>query len=209
MLADVLFVFQLLCATLFGGSQAVKMLSETQGVSISWIICSEAFFGLNLFLVLLSYRKTPSRVTFQAILCYTVWLIFGLLQICIMIAKSATPWNTVDTFTTTAVFFGTIIVMLLAMRGGQSISHPVVKSAIATLAIAVPQLTMGYNIYLLGGAGVSAITVIVGHISVVTRLGQLLSSFCKSHDGNCLGALTSETANWLSWIVCTIIWVFR
>jgi hypothetical protein len=208
--ANLLFVFQLLCIILFGGGQIFQMFKTTEGVSVSWILCSEVFFLINFFLVLRGHRQKQNRGTYQALICYGTLLIAGVFEFLLVLWNPCdSSWNIVDLWTFCIVFLGSITVFVYARINDHPLSNPVIKALIATLMIAVPQLTMGYNIYREGGAGVSVLSIVVGHICVSTRLGQLSLVYTQARCKYVLTTIASETANWGSWIVVTIIWINR
>lgn len=73
---------------------------------------------------------------------------------------------------------------------------------------AVPQLTLAWNIWLHGGAGISIVAFTVGHVTICTRLWQVWYSIREAGwDRNRIGIAVGEAANELSWIVTTAVWL--
>lgn len=209
MIADLLFVFQLICVLIFGGNQVIQMLSTTQGVSAIWILSSEVFFGLNFWLVWQAHRTKPTRVTAQTKFIYAALLAFGLLEFSVLLYQDGPIWNQFDTIATAIIATGSLITLAIARHKKLSLLSPAIKAAVAILAIGIPQLMMAFNIYTYGGDGLAIATIITGHISVGTRFGQLLFSLRTSRDAHRLSAIASESANWASWIVVTACWINR
>jgi hypothetical protein len=83
----------------------------------------------------------------------------------------------------------------------------VIRGYLAVFFKGVPQLTLAVNILMVGGAGVSVFGILTGHITICSRLGQLVMSLREAGwDRNRKGSLISEIANEGSWIVVTIAW---
>lgn len=209
MIANLLFLVQLVCVLTFGGNQVIQMFTTTQGVSMIWIVSSETFFAVNFWLVWQVHKAKHARVTAQTLFIYAIFLFFGVLEFSAMLYQGGPIWNRFDTIATVIIVTGSILVLFVTYREGISLLSPSIKAIIAILSIGVPQLMMAFNIYAHGGAGLAAATVVVGHISVGTRYGQLLFALRSSRDANCLSAIASESANWISWIAVTAIWANR
>jgi len=72
-LADLLFVVQLTCALIFGGSQTLHMLESTEGLNVSFFLFWALFLVINLGLSVQAHRAQPSRVTRQTVFVYSLW----------------------------------------------------------------------------------------------------------------------------------------
>ena len=74
---------------------------------------------------------------------------------------------------------------------------------------AVPQLTLAWNIYREGGAGISVIAFTAGHVTIGMRIAQILVSIREAGlDRNRLGMAIGEAANEASWILATVVWLW-
>ena len=208
MIVDSLFGVQILCTFLFGGSQFIRMLTTSNGVSVSWFACWQVFLVLNLVLAIRAHFNQPSRVTFQTILSYVSWVTMVTLDLGVMVWKGTGIWNERDTATVVLATIGVIATIIIAKRKKLVINDPMVKGYLAVFFKAVPQLILAYNICLMGGAGLACIAVITGHITILTRLGQLWFSIREAGwDRNRVGSAVSEIANETSWIIVTIVWL--
>lgn len=208
MIADSLFGVQIICTLVFGGSQFFRMLTTAQGVSISWFACWEVFLVLNLVLVIRAHRNQPSRVTLQTILSYVLWTVMVTLDLGVMIWKGTGTWNGRDTGTMIFAAIGIAATLLVSRHKHLTIADPIVKGYLALFFKAIPQLALAYNMLVLGSGGLAGATVIAGHITVMTRLGQLLFSIKEAGwDRNRIGSAISEVANEASWVVVTIVWL--
>lgn len=207
MIADSLFGVQIICTFVFGGSQFFRMLTTSQGVSISWFACWQVFLVLNLVLAIRAHRNQPSRVTLQTILSYVAWITMVTLDLGVMFWKGTGTWNGRDTATLVLAAIGIVATLIVSRRKQLAIADPMVKGYLAVFFKAIPQLALAYNIFMVGGAGLAGMAVVTGHITILTRLGQLWFSIREAGwDRNRIGSAISELANEGSWIVATIVW---
>lgn len=207
-IADLLFGVQVVCTLIFGGAQFVRMLSTTKGVSVSWFTFWLVFLVVNLALAIRAHRNQPSRVTLQTIGSYALWVLMVVGDLGVMIVRGNGTWDHNDTITAVITLTGVAVILGIASIMKLGISDPVVKGHLAIFFKAVPQLTLAYKIFMVGGAGLAGLTVIMGHITVLTRLGQLIFSIREAGwDRNRRGSAISEAANEGSWIIATIAWM--
>ena len=208
--ADLLFGVQIVCTLIFGGLQFLRMLTTSQGVSITWFGFWEAFLLLNLLLAHRAHRVKPERVTLQVFLSYSLWTIMVTLDLSVMIVKGNWTWNGRDTATVALAALGIAVTLLIAFLNNLGIADPIVKGYLAVCFKAIPQLIMAHNIFVVGGAGLAATTVVTGHITVLTRLGQLVFTIkAAGWDRNRTGSAISEIANEVTWAIVTIAWLLR
>jgi hypothetical protein len=208
--ADLLFGVQFVCTIVFGGSQFLRMLTTSEGVSISWYGTWEVFLILNLILALRSHHNQSSRVTRQTILSYTLWIVVVTLDLGLMIVSGTGRWNERDTTTTIFAAIGVTMVLTVANRRQLPIADPLVKGNLAIFFKAVPQLILAYNMLTVGGDGLAALAVITGHVTILTRLGQLWFSVREAGwDRNRIGSVIAEISNEFSWMLVTIVWITR
>jgi hypothetical protein len=210
MTADLLFGVQIVCTLIFGGSQFLRMLSTSQGVSVSWYGSWEVFLLLNLILAIRAHRNQASRVTFQIIMSYAAWVAMVTLDLGVMLVKNTGMWNGRDTVTTMCAVVGVATTLAVASCKRLAITDPMVKGYLAIFFKAVPQLILAYNMFMVGGNGLAAIAVATGHVTIFIRLGQLYFSIREAGwDRNRTGSAISEIANETSWIIVTIVWLIR
>jgi len=206
--ADLLFGIQALSALIFGGSQFVRMLTSTQGVSITWFGFWEAFLGLNLWMAFRAHKNQPSRVTRQTLGSYSIWTSMVTADFIVALTKSS--WDANDTNTTILVVVGGVITFLVARSKGLAIGDPMVKAWLAVFFKFVPQILLAYKVYQVGGAGLAPLMVWNGHVTILMRIGQLAFSIREAGwDRNRIGSAISEVANELSWVIVTIVWLTR
>jgi hypothetical protein len=208
--ADALFGVQLLFTFIFGGSQFYRMLTTSQGVNISWFLSWLIFLLLNLVLCIRAHQNQPSRITLQTILSYAAWTFVVAADLSVMLWKGTHVWGRTDTITATIVGLGVALTLALSYRLELGLVDPMVKGWLAIFFKAIPQLALAYKIFLRGGAGLAAAAVITGHITILSRLGQLWFSIKEAGwDRNRRGSALSELANEASWLVATLVWMVR
>ena len=208
MIADLLLGVQIICTLIFGGSQFIRLLTTSQGVSISWFSFWLAFLLVNLVLGVRAHKTQPSRVTLQTIISYSVWTLMVAADLTVMIAKGTGTWDVHDTRTAVLAGLGIVVVLPTAKLKNLSITDPMVKGWLAVFFKGVPQLVLAYKIFLVGGGGLAGVAVLTGHITILTRLGQLYFSIKEAGwDRNRTGSAISELANEVSWVIVTIVWL--
>ena len=206
--ADFLFLLQITCAVGFGGSQFLKMLETTQGVSITWLLFWAIFLGINFRLAVQAHQAQPSRVTRQTVATYVAWLSLLLLNLGLLAWRHDSPWTTADTLTSALAIAGVSATLLIGRWHGLGWRDPIVRGWMAVFFKGVPQLTLAWYMAQVGGSGLSAFAVWTGHFTICTRLGQLVFSIREAGwDRARIGSLISEVANEGSWIVATVVWV--
>lgn len=207
-LADLLFVVQIVCALLFGGSQTLHMLSSTEGLSISWFLFWALFLVINLGLSVQAHRTQPSRVTRQTVWAYAIWTTIIAANLTALAWRGTGSWTFIDDLTAAIAVAGIVATLGVGAWRGLGWRDPIVRGWLAVFFKGVPQLTLAWNLAQVGGGGLAPLGVIAGHVTICTRLGQLCFSIREAGwDRNRVGSLISEIANEGSWIVATIVWL--
>lgn len=207
LIGDALFIVQMSCAIGFGIAQANLMMTTTEGVSISWLSFWGVFLLINLSLSFRAHQVQPSRITRQTVITYATWTTVMALNTAIYLWRDSVIWTPVDTWTALIALAGIAATLFIGYRNNLTITDPIVRGCLAVFFKGVPQLTLAYNILMVGGAGLSIVGVLTGHITICTRLGQILMSLREAGwDRNRQGSVISEIANEGSWIVTTVAW---
>jgi hypothetical protein len=207
--ADAFFVLQLVLCLISGGSQFVRLLTTSQGVNVSWLASWLAFLLINLGLTVRAHRLQPSRVTLQTVLTYSAWTLAIAGCLALLLYQGTEVWDGKDTATTIMVSLGVLTTWLAARRRGLSLADPLVHGWFGVCFIALPQLTLTYKIFTVGGAGLAGGMLLAGHIGITTRLGQLWFAIREAGwDKNRQGAALSELANEITWLLVTLAWLW-
>ena len=213
---DVLLYIQLICGTIFCVSQGWHMYEKTtQGVNVSWFVSWEVFLGLNIWLANDAYRAQPSEGTKRTFKIYLWWMVMITINTVLMFyLGGVATWDQYDTLTMKLVAIGAVMAIgyglsqSLGLLG--SIKDPIIRGVLALVFKAVPQFILAYKMYQIDGSGLALLTVVNGHITVLTRIGQLVLTIRESGwDRNCVGSAISEVGNELSWAIVTLVWILR
>lgn len=206
--ADTLFAVQIGCTLVSGGSEFLRLLTTSQGVNLSWLASWLAFLSINLTLTIRAHLSQPSRVTLQTVLSYGLWTLMIAACLGAMLWQGTEWWDAKDTLTAILVGSGVILTWLWAWWRGQKISDPLVNAGFAVCFIGLPQLTLAYKIYTVGGEGMAGLMLLAGHIGILTRLGQLWFAIREAGwERDRQGAALGELANEATWVLVTLAWL--
>jgi hypothetical protein len=206
--ADTFFILQLILALVSGGSQFMRLLTTAQGINVSWLASWLTFLVINLILTIRAHVSWPSRVTLQTKLTYAAWTTVIAADLGVMVWMGREMWDSKDTFTSAMVAGGILLTLAWGKIRGLTFTDPLVSGFLAVCFIGLPQLTLTYKIFTEGGAGMAGAMLLAGHIGIMTRLGQLWFAIREAGwDRNRQGAVLSETANEVTWILVTVAWL--
>lgn len=208
MITDLLFGVQIIGATLFCGAYTLRSLKDVTGSSAAQFGLVATYLVFHLTLGLGAHRASPSRVTRQAIATYAIWFVLILTTIGAVITNPMYRWNTKDTTTvlTAAVLTGTVIILSFVRK--LRFSDPAVKASFAIAYKSVPQVLLAWKFLAEGASGTPGLSVVVGHATILIRLGQIYFMVKEAGwDRNRIWLAVSESANEVSWIVATIAWL--
>jgi hypothetical protein len=117
-------------------------------------------------------------------------------------------WDIKDTLTAAVVGSAVLLTWLQARRLGLKITDPLVSGFLAVWFVGLPQITLTYKVFSVGGAGLAGGMILAGHIGIMTRLGQLWFAIREAGwDRNRQGAALSEIANEVTWLLVTLAWL--
>ncbi len=208
--ADLLFAVQIGCTLVSGGSEFLRLLTTSQGVNLTWLASWLAFLSINLTLTIRAHLKQPSRVTWQTVVSYALWTAFIAACLGAMLCQGTAWWDGKDTLTAILVAAGLTVTWLWARRGGRELTDPLVNAGFAACFIGLPQLTLAYKIFTVGGAGMAGLMLLAGHVGILTRLGQLWFAIREAGwEQDRRGAALGELANEGTWILVTLAWLVR
>ncbi len=206
---DLLFFVQIACALSFGVAQARLMYAtSTQGVSVTWLAFWSIFLLINLSLSIRAHQAQASRVTAQTVVVYALWSLLLIANSAVFLWRGAQLWTAIDTLTCVLAGLGIVTTLVVAAHYSLALTDAIVRGYFGVFFKVVPQLMLAWNIWLVGGAGVSVVGIIIGHIAIGSRLGQIIVALREAGwDRNRRGALISEAANEGSWIIASIAWL--
>lgn len=208
MIADLLFWVQIIGAVIFCGAYALRLIQDVTGFSLAQFGLATTYLVFHLALGIGAHRASPSRVTRQAIATYVIWFVLGT---CVMVAAGTNleyQWNAKDTTTLITAMILTVAVLLMSAACRLSLSDPMVKASFAIAYKSVPQVLLAWKFLAEGASGTPGLSVVVGHATILIRLGQIYFMVREAGwDRNRIWLAISETANELSWVVATTAWL--
>lgn len=199
---------QIVSALGFGAFQGALMLTTTEGVSLTWLVFWGIFLLINLSLSIRANELQPSRITRQTVWTYATWTAVMITTTGIYLFGDGILWTAIDTWTALIALAGIAGTLHVGRRHALGVTDPLVRGYLAVFFKGVPQLTLAGNIFLVGGSGLSLFAIVIGHLTVCSRLGQIIMSLREAGwDRNRQGSAISEIANEISWITVTVVWL--
>lgn len=209
-ITDLLFWVQIAGAVAFCGAYILRSLHDITGTSVAQIGLVAMFLVFNLALGISAHRASPSRVTRQAIATYLIWIVLIVAFIVAVVTNAAYQWNAKDTTTLITAMVLTVAVLVIGGIRNLPLNDPVMKGMLAISYKAVPQVLLAWKFLAEGASGTPGMSVWVGHFTILVRLGQIYFMVKEAGwDRNRIWLAFSETANEVSWIVVTIVWLSR
>jgi len=186
------------------------MFSSTKGVSVSFFVCHGVFALLNLSLSLVAYANSTDidkKIKGQSVFIYAMWLVVLFIHLGTALCKMSDPWKYNDTITSLIVIAGVVPTILFSQFKRISLFDPAIKASLAIFFKSVPQVSLAYNIYMFGTEGLSGVWILVGHITILTRIVHLWISNHERWDRNTKWSFVSEVWNEVSWLVASAAWL--
>ena len=208
--ADIIFVVQICLALTLGVSQFVKMLASTQGVSASMFLFTDIFFSLLCWMAIIANKKLPGRMAKETIVVYAMSVIVYSVLLIETYVKAPVFWEMSDWLTAGLVAAG--IVVIVAVKGIKKweLAEPYLKTGLAMVFKAIPQLLLAWKIFQVGGGGVSGLWILSFHCFTISRLVPLVILNRESKwDRTRKSMFLSEIANEVSWLAVTLAWLLR
>ena len=207
-ISDLLFGGQIAGALLLCAVQFLRLIETTQGQLLSMYVCIEAYLCFNLMLALDAHRVRSGRVIRQALWTYVIWLVLIAFDIAAFVINGSYQWNENDTRTAIFVTLGVVLICVATNSRNIGLEDPMIKSLLAMLFKALPQFAVAVEIEQEGGHGVPGLAIIVGNLTILIRIGQILFAACETGwNRNLAWLCASETVNEVSWAVVSIVWL--
>lgn len=209
MVADLLFGVQIVGALVFCGAYFIRSLHDVTGSSLVQFGLVATYLLFHLALGVGAHRASPSRVTWQTMFTYAFWFVLIVAIIGAAGTNPAYSWNDRETtqFLTASVL--TVIVLVAVAIQRRKLSDPMVKGLFAIAYKSVPQVLLAGKFLVEGASGTPGLSVVVGHITILIRLGQIYFMVKEAGwDRNRIWLAVSETLNEVTWIIASAAWFF-
>lgn len=208
-IADLLFGIQIVGAMVFSGAYIIRSLHDVTGSSLVQFGLVATYLLFHLALGVGAHRASPSRLTRQAIFTYALWFV---LVSATLVAASTNPayrWSGKETTQLLTAGVLTVIVLVLVTIQRRKLSDPMAKGLFAIAYKTVPQVLLAWKFLAEGASGTPGLSVIIGHLTILIRLGQIYFMVREEGlDRNRFWLAVSETLNEMSWIIATVVWLF-
>ncbi len=206
--ADLLFGVQILGALLFCGAYFFRSLDDVTGSSLVQFGLVATYLLFHLALGIGAHRAASSRVTRQTVFTYTFWFVLIVAIIGAVGTNPAYRWNEKETTQLLTAVTLTVAVLVASAAKNRKVSDPMVKALFAIAYKSVPQVLLAFKFLGEGASGTPILSVVVGHLTILIRLGQIYFMVEEAGwDRNRVWLAVSETANEVSWIVASIAWL--
>jgi len=204
MMTNLLFWFQVIMAWFYTVPQVVAIIrGKTEGLNLAMYVIFMAYIIFSFWLSVSSYRLKKERTRKQVIIIFVQWMVCICLILLVGISKITwSKGDTIVTFIVVTLSLGTI----LKYRG---IKDAYSKALINVWCKSIPQLWLAYTIFLAkGGDGLPLMTLIAGHLTSTPRLIQVIISGRQGWDRPTRALLIGESANVITWIIVTFVWLY-
>ncbi len=207
-IADLLFGVQIVGALVFSGAYFLRSLHDVTGSSLVQFGLVATYLLFHLALGVGAHRASPSRVTRQTIATYAIWFVLISAIIGAAATNPAYRWNERETTQLLTAAVLTVIVLVATAIQRRKLSDPMVKASFAIAYKSVPQALLAWKFLAEGASGTPGLSVVVGHLTILIRLGQIYFMVREAGwDRNRIWLAVSETVNELSWVVATAAWL--
>lgn len=206
--ADVLFVVQVIGGLGLIIPMMIRNWHTVEGVSLSFFLVLMVFCALQASLAIPAYRAQPSRKAAQAIAIYILWIVLVALHATEIAYRGMYVWSTNDTITIIVTGVSALGVYLWRRWRGSSFNDPDTKSQLGMTTRGIPQLLQGVKIAMVGGAGLPAVSVVVGNLNIWIRIFHLVLTREEAKwEQNRIWMLATEIVNAVSWGIVSLIWL--
>ena len=206
-ITDLLFGIQIIGALIFCGAYIIRSKEDVTGSSIVQFSLVATYLLFHLALSVDAHRVAPSRVTQQTMFTYAFWFV---LMIAIIVVASTNPaymWNDKEATQLLTAGIMTIVVLVASAIKHRKLSDPMVKAFFAIAYKSVPQVLLAWKFLAEGASGTPGLSVIVGHLTIIVRLGQIYFMVKEAGwDRNRIWLVISEALNEASWIIASVVW---
>lgn len=208
--AFILYVVGMATAILWCSAQALRAFTTTQGASLAQYAAFTGGFAVQLVLALEARKQTPGPIISQQVRLYTMWSVCGSLLIVIVAIQGGYQWSTVDTVITILASAGLALTVAWAAVTRISFSDAAVRAWFNISLKSLPQFLLAWKVLAEGPAGITIIAIILGNVSILTRLVPMsMSITTEGYNREKWWLRVSDAVNLASWSSVTFVWVYQ
>jgi hypothetical protein len=207
-IADILFAIQLVGAIVYCGSQMLRSLADVHGISIVQFFLAAAFVAFNFILSIGAHRVQPGRRTAQALVAYVIWIVGSSALVAAVLINGSYKWSLQDNVILVVFAASVAVTMLFAKARRLNVRDPMILSLLAITSKSVPQVFLAWKVLEEGGSGIPGLALLIGHFTIMIRLGQIYFMVRESGwERNRFWLAISEGAAELTWILVSLAWL--
>lgn len=210
MTTDFIFVIGLSTAFLWCGAQAMRAFTSMEGVSLAQYVAFTIGFVIQLALALEARRKNRGRIISQQITLFVAWSTCSALLVGSVLIQDSYTWTRVDTTITAVAASGTILTLMWAASSMKSLQDAAVRAWINISLKSLPQFLLVAKIWSEGSAGITTTAIVLGSVSILSRLIPLsVSMEVEGRNRDKTWLWISDAVNLVSWLSVTVIWFIK
>jgi hypothetical protein len=208
--AYVMYVIGLLTGLTWCGAQALRAFTTTEGISLAQYVAFTGGFMVQLVLALEARKEKPGPIITQQVHLFKAWSVCGTALIAIVVIKGGYRWSEVDTVITALASAGVVGTVAWAAFTRRSMGDAAVKAWYNIVLKSLPQFLLVWKVLEEGPAGLTQIAVVLGSVSILTRLIPIsISIKTEGYTREKWWLKTSDAINLASWTAVVYAWVFQ
>jgi hypothetical protein len=207
---DLAFWVGLTTAPIWCGAQTYVTRTSMNGVSLAQYFAFIASFVLSSTLAFEARRTHPGRVIEQQIISHGMWSLFSGIMIGVVILSGRYHWSPADTRLGLCVLLGIIGTLIWKAVSQRSMMDPAIRGLLSISLKALPQFLLVPIILVNGGSGYHWSAILMGNVSIMTRLIPLFVSI--ETEGMNLAKwwlLAQDILNEASWAAVSVAWLLK
>lgn len=197
-----LFWVQMVLITISAFGQIPATFYSKVGVNVSWFGFWFLFSVINFHLCFSAWKKESQTSLLLSSIIHVTWAVVALVNICVSIISEN---YFVDTLIILLISISCILTYWIARKFyGVGLEEPIVRGVFSLLCRVVPHLTLCYFMIVNHGTSISVHMLITGHFTILIRLWILRKNL---NNRDAYASFVADTANEISWIITTAVWL--
>ena len=207
---DKIFVVGFASGLFWCGSQAMRALTTTAGVSLAQYAAFCIGFMFQLALAITARRKSPGRVITQMLLLFGTWSVLSLALSALVAFGTNYHWSGVDTTIASLSAIGLTIIVGWTVFTKTPLNDASMKAWTNIVLKSIPQFILVEKVLTEGPAGITTVAIVTGSISILTRLVPMSDLLLKGEANREEKWLwVTDAVNLISWLSVTAVWLLK
>lgn len=188
----------------------MRSLTTTAGASLAQYIAFSSGFIIQFALALTAKRKSPGRVISQMLWLFGTWSACSLVLIAIVVLGTDYSWSRVDTIITSLSLVGLTTLVVWTMFTATPFTDAATKAWANIVLKSIPQFLLVGKVLAEGSAGITLVAVVLGNVSILTRLVPMSDLLMKGQANREEKWLwVTDAINLVSWLSVTVVWLLH